>query len=305
MEQNKQNGLIRFLWLILKGVPVGIAFIIPGFSGGSVAAIIGIYDELLESITGLKKHFKKSLAFLIPILIGMALGVAALIFPIKILLPKYPIIVVSFFIGLSLGGLPSIAENVGKPREMKWYHVFSFLIPFAVAAAIGFLPKSEPVDLIHMDAVGYVLLFLVGVLGASALIVPGISGSMLLLIFGYYNPIVEMATDYLLKGQMVGHALLVLVVVALGIVVGFFLISYLMRFLLHRFEKGTYIAILGFIIGSVPAAYLASCADAAANGWTFASVASSPIHWVLTALFLFIGFAISFLMVIFSKKKKA
>lgn len=299
MEQNKVK---EFLMLVLKGVPVGVAFIIPGFSGGSIAAIMGIYDRLLESITGIKKHFKESLAFLIPILIGMVLGVAALIFPIKLLLPKYPIIVVSLFIGLSLGGLPSVTANIGKVKELKWFHLLSFLLPLVVAAAIGFLPKNEAVDLFHLNAMGYVLLFLVGVVGASALIVPGISGSMLLLIFGYYNPIVEMATDYLLKGKEVMTALIVLMVVALGILVGFVLISIIMHLLLKKCPKGTYVAIVGFILGSVPAAYLASCADAMKSGWEFASVAASPVHWILAVLFFVIGMAISLAMIITSRK---
>ncbi|MBO5525933.1 MAG: DUF368 domain-containing protein [Clostridia bacterium] len=299
MEKNK---FLSFLSLVLKGIPVGIAFIIPGFSGGSVAAIIGIYDQLLEAITGLKKHFKQSIGFLIPILVGMILGIAALILPIKIFLPNYPIIVVSLFIGLSLGGLWSITPNVGKLRDMKWYHAFSFLLPLAFAAVIGFLPNRESVDLINLNAFGYVLLFLVGIVGSCALIVPGISGSMLLLILGYYNPILELVTDYLLHGQMIGHCLLVVLAVGLGIVVGFFLISFIMKKLLTKCPKGTYIAIVGFIIGSVPTAYIASCADAMESGWTFASVAADPVHWIIAALFLIVGIVGSLLLVKFSRK---
>lgn len=301
MEKNK---FLSFLSLMIKGIPVGIAFIIPGFSGGSIAAIMGIYDELLEAITGLKKQFKKSISFLLPILVGMILGVAALILPIKIFLPKYPIVVVSLFIGLSLGGLPSITPNVGKIKELKWYHLFSFLLPLVFAAVIGFLPNRESVDLINVSAFGYVLLFLVGIVGSCALIVPGISGSMLLLILGYYNPILELVTEQLLHGQMIGHCVLVVMMVGLGILVGFFLISFIMKKLLSTCPKGTYVAIIGFIIGSIPTAYIASCADAMEAGWTFASISASPVHWIVTVLFFVIGMIASLLLVKYSRKSK-
>lgn len=298
----QKSKFLSFLSLVIKGIPVGIAFIIPGFSGGSIAAIMGIYDQLLEAITGLKKHFKESMGFLIPILVGMIIGIAALILPIKIFLPKYPIIVVSLFIGLSLGGLPSITPNVGNVKEMKWYHIFSFLLPLVFAAMIGFLPNRESVDLMNMNAVGYLLLVLVGIVGSCALIVPGISGSMLLLILGYYNPILELVTDYLLHGQMIGHCLLVVACAGIGIVVGFFLISFIMKKLLRTCPKGTYLAIIGFIIGSVPTAYIASCADATEAGWLFSSVASSPLHWIVAVLFFIVGMVASLLLVKYSKK---
>ena len=97
---------------------------------------------------------------------------------------------------------------------------------------------------------GYLVLIAMGVLASCALVVPGISGSMLLLIFGYYEPILGMIsglrTDF-------GHSLLVLVIFALGVVVGFFTIAKLMKLLLNKFHRSTMWAIVGFVIGSIPA----------------------------------------------------
>ena len=95
---------------------------------------------------------------------------------------------------------------------------------------------------------GYILLFFVGALGSSALVIPGISGSMLLLILGYYNPIVNLATDHLLVGKDVGLSILVLGVTAIGIAIGFVAISVVMKILFKKCPRGTYFAIIGFII---------------------------------------------------------
>ena len=88
----KQNKLIGFLANVLRGVAIGVAFIIPGFSGGSVAAILGIYEKLVSSVADLFKKFKQSIAFLFPVLLGMILGIAALILPIQWGIRHYPII---------------------------------------------------------------------------------------------------------------------------------------------------------------------------------------------------------------------
>ena len=285
--EKKPNKLVEFLANILRGAAIGIAFIIPGFSGGSVAAILGIYEKLVGSIADIFKKFKESILFLLPILLGMVLGVAALIFPIQWGLAHYPLPTVTLFVGLSLGGLPSITEKVkGKP---KWHNAVAFLVPCAAAACLCFLPTGANVDLFHLRASGYFLLILIGAVGACALVVPGISGSMLLLIFGYYTPLVELVTKNLLKGQNV------------GVLVGFFAISVLMKFLLKKFPRGTYFAILGFIVGSVVAVYFTTVRNTSA---ALSGLYSSPWYWVVTVLLLFVGIALSYALVWYARKKQ-
>ncbi|MDE6273922.1 MAG: DUF368 domain-containing protein, partial [Clostridiales bacterium] len=119
--EKKNNAVVEFLVRILQGVAIGIAFIIPGFSGGSVAAILGIYEKLVGAIADIFKSFKKSILFLIPIAIGMVIGIGALIVPIKIALEHYPIPTVTLFVGLALGGLPSVTDQV-KGQKPTWKH---------------------------------------------------------------------------------------------------------------------------------------------------------------------------------------
>ena len=297
-REKKQNKLVEFLANVLRGVAIGVAFIIPGFSGGSVAAILGIYEKLVGAIADIFKSFKKSFLFLLPILLGMLLGIAALILPIQWGLKHFPIPTVTLFVGLAIGGLPSVTEKC-KGGKVTWKHALAGLIPLAAAASLCFLPHGNPVDLFHLNFGGYLLLVVIGIVGSCALVVPGISGSMLLLIFGYYNPIVELVTKNLLAGDRVGICILVLFCLVIGIVVGFFGISVLMKFLLKKFPRGTYFAILGFIVGSVPAVFVSTAGEA---GLTLATLPTNPWYWIVSVLLLAFGIAISYCLVRFARE---
>lgn len=299
-EEKKQNRIIGFLSDILRGVAIGVAFIIPGFSGGSVAAILGIYERLVGAIADIFKHFKQSFITLLPIAIGMLLGIAALILPIQWGLRHYPIPTVMLFVGLALGGLPSITEKL-KGAKFSWKYALACAVPLIAAASLSFLPLAGDVNLFELSVGGYFLLILIGAVGSCALVVPGISGSMLLLIFGYYNPVVALVTDHLLHGADMGICIAVLACLAVGVVAGFFAISVLMKFLLKKYPRGTYYAILGFIVGSVPAVFVSTIREAAPE---LSALYSSPWYWVIAVLLFAVGVALSFLLVRYAKKKE-
>lgn len=300
MEENKQNSGIKSFFLdIVRGAAIGIAFIIPGFSGGSIAAILGIYENLVGAIAGIFKEFKKSVVTLLPIGIGMVLGVASLLFPLSWALGAFPIPTVCIFVGLAIGGLPSITDNCrGK---IKITNILALLIPLSLAAALSFLPVRPDVNLLAgLNFGDYILLAVIGLVGSAALVVPGISGSMLLLIFGYYNPIVSLMTDHLFKGRDMGQSIAVLCTVGGGIVVGFFIISIIMRWLLASCPRGTYFAILGFIIGSIPTVYISTAKE---SGLALSALMPSVWYYVISAVLLALGFAVSFSLVLLAKGK--
>ena len=293
-----KGGFKTFLLDVVRGCAIGVAFIIPGFSGGSVAAILGIYEKLVGAIADIFKDFKKSILTLLPILIGMVCGIVALLFPLGWALEAYPIPTVCIFVGLALGGLPSVTDKLrGKIRPTN---VIAFLIPLVAAFSLSFLPIGNEIDLFSLGFGGYLLLFAVGLLGSSALVVPGISGSMLLLILGYYNPLVSMATDHLLKGKDVGLSLSILATAGVGIVVGFILISKIMKKLLVSCPRGTYFSILGFILGSIPTVFISTAKE---SGLEFSALMPNASYWIVSALFLLLGAAASLTLVVFSKKK--
>lgn len=283
-SERKHNRVAAFLTDVVRGSAIGIAFIVPGFSGGSVAAILGVYERLIGAVADVFKHFGRSMRTLLPIALGMLLGAAALLFPIQWGVRNYPVPTVTLFVGLSIGGLPSIKERApGRPTPKN---AVAFLIPCLIAAALSFLPAANHAEgfLYRLDFGGYLLLFLVGMVAACALVVPGISGSMLLLIFGYYAPLVSLITGFLLKGIEPLVSLSVVATAGAGMLIGFFAVSLFMRYLLKKFPRSTYFAILGFITGSIVAVYAPFARSAASMGvW----------GWVISFALLLLGVALS------------
>ena len=298
-KTSEVQGFKSFLFDVLRGVAIGTAFIIPGFSGGSIAAILGIYEKLIGAIADIFKNFKKSFLTLLPIGIGMIVGIVSLLFPLGWALESYPFPTVCLFVGLAIGGIPSMSKNL--KGQLKPTNAVACFIPLLFALSLSFLPVASDVNLFDLSFLGYILLVIIGIVGSAALVVPGISGSMLLLIFGYYNPIVNMVTNHLFKFKNVGKSVLVLGCVALGICAGFFLISIIMKWLLKNYPRGTYFAILGFIIGSIPTVYVSTAKE---SGYTISTLPSSPWHWIACVLMLIVGFALSFSLVVYSKKKE-
>lgn len=283
---------IPFLGDMIAGFFMGVAFIIPGFSGGSVAAILGIYEKLIGAIADLFRDFKRSFLTLLPIFVGLVLGAVSLLYPLGWALEAFPLPTVSLFVGLALGGLGSITEKIGG--KIKATNLLALAIPLVLVVALCLLPTGADVNLLALDFGGYVLLFLIGIIGSAALVVPGISGSMILLILGYYNPIINIITEHFLKGEDVLPSFLVLMSVGLGIIVGFVGISVIMKLLLSRFKRGTYFAIVGFIIGSVPTVFVSSAKDV---GLTLSTLPTSPMYWIACALLLMVGFALAMFVV--------
>ena len=299
-----------FLFDILRGYVIGIAFIIPGFSGGSVAAVLGIYEKLVGAIADIFKSFIRSIMILLPIGIGMGLGAVSLMFPLKWALASYPIPTVSLFVGLTLGALPSITEKL-KGRFKPTY-LISFILPTLSALCLCFIPVAQDRDLTSVGIAELIPLFFVGLLGSTALVIPGISGSMLLLIIGYYNPILDLITG-LLDGENILNAALVIGAVGVGIAVGFFAVSVTMKKLFARFPRGTYYSILGFIIGSIPSVFI-STAKEAGFGLPITPGTDAPIYrlenlmpntffWIVSIVLLAVGFFSAFLFVMIARKK--
>ncbi len=240
----------EFLFNMLKGGAIGVAMIIPGVSGGTIAVLMGVYDKIIGSIGGFFKDVKNNLLFLLPIVLGAVLALAALYYPMKYALEYALFPTIMLFAGFMLGSCPDLICGA-KKDGFKKFDVASVLIPFIVVIGICFIPNMGEADLsVDMPATGYLLLILMGILASCALVVPGISGSMLMLIFGYYKPLLGMVS--MLRTDF-GHALLVLVMFAIGVIIGFFTISKLMQLLLNKFHRSTMWAIIGFVLGSIPA----------------------------------------------------
>lgn len=245
--------LKSFFTDMARGAAIGIAMIIPGVSGGTLAVLMNVYDKLINAISNLRRDFVNSVKFLAPILLGAVLAVIAVYFPLKYALKYAPFPTIMLFAGLMAGSCPKIVKDAIKNGFTK-LNALSVILPFALVIGICFIPGLGSADLSNsMPVWGYFVLLLVGAVASCALVVPGISGSMLLLIFGYYDAIFDtvsgLRVDFL-------HSALVLLTFAVGIIIGFFSIAKLMKLLMTRFPRGTKWAIIGFVTGSVPAIFI-------------------------------------------------
>ena len=236
------------------GAVIGVAVIIPGVSGGTLAVLLNIYDKLINAVGNLRRDFKNSIKFLLPIVLGIVIAFAAMYFPLQFALDYAPLPTVLLFVGLMLGSFPKLFKDSVK-LGFKKLDIINIIIPLAAVIGICFIPYIGNVSLnADMPVYTYFILILMGIIAACALVIPGVSGSMMLMIFGYYEPILDT-----FKGLFTsfGHSALVLALFALGIIIGFFSIAKLMKLLLDKFPRGTHWAIIGFVVGSIPAILIA------------------------------------------------
>lgn len=275
---------------MVRGGVIGFAVIIPGVSGGTLAVIMNVYDKLIDAISNLRRDFKNSFMFLLPIVLGIGIAVAAMYFPLKFALDNAPFPTVMLFAGLMLGSCPKIVKD-GLKNGFKPVNIASLLIPLGVVIAICFIPGLGEADLsASMPVYGYFLLILIGALASCALVVPGVSGSMLLLIFGYYNAIFD--TVSALKTYF-GHSLLVLALFAVGLVIGFFSIAKIMKLLLSKLPRGTNCAIIGFVLGSIPAILITYNGNFPEFTYSTLSVAHIVVGIVLCLLGIIASYALT------------
>ena len=252
---------MTFVMDMIKGIFIGVANIIPGVSGGTMAVSLGIYDKLIGAISNLLSNWKKSLLTLLPIILGCGLGIVGFTYAIEYLLSKHTFVTCMAFVGLILGGVPVLVGTLR--REMRHRHrsicaggVISFIVLFALAAFLPLLSSGEEVLKTFSATPGTLIcLFLVGVVASATMVVPGVSGSLVMMILGYYYGIIDTIKNFLdaLKAlDMPGliHGVVLLAPFGIGVLLGIFLIAKLITFLFKRYAVPTYCAILGLIAAS-------------------------------------------------------
>lgn len=240
---------------VLKGMVVGVANIIPGVSGGTMMVSMGIYDKLIHCLTHLFKEFKESMKFLIPLFVGVGIALVGLSFLIQPAFEHFPLQTSCLFIGLIVGGLPAAWKKV-KGKGIRISYIVPFLIFFALVVGLALVGEKEgnAADL-TFGLWSCVKLFVVGIIASATMVIPGVSGSMMLLLLGYYNPIVSAIKDFVtalasfdMQGILQGCG--VLIPAGLGIVVGIFAIAKLIEIVFEKFPMQAYWAIIGLIVAS-------------------------------------------------------
>ena len=267
---------------ILRGVVIGLANIIPGVSGGTMMVSMGIYDTIINCINTLFKDFKRCVRILWPYALGMVLGILGLAKVITFLLGHYPMQTNLAFIGLIFGGLPIIVHKIrGEKKGIAG--AIGFVLAFALVIGLQIMGEGNGQDVALTFSFGQmIILFVIGVIASATMVIPGVSGSMMLMLLGYYNPVVGSVSRMLdaLLGFNLSEIIAccgVLVPFGLGVVAGIFAVAKLIEVLLSRFPGVTYCAILGLVAAS-PIAILMAMDY---TGVTVMTIVASVITFVI------------------------
>ncbi len=239
---------------ILRGVVIGVANAVPGVSGGTMMVSMGIYDDIIYCLTHIIKQPKKSIQILAPYIIGMALGIVFLAFVITAMFENIPFQTCMLFIGLILGGVPVLTGHL-KGAALGIGQALAFLILFVAIIALQVFGGNGTDVALTLAPLAAIKLFAVGVIAAATMVIPGVSGSMMLMTLGYYYPVIGSVKDCitaLVAFDIAGliRLCLILVPFGIGVVVGIFAVAKLIEMLMERYEALTYCGIMGLVAAS-------------------------------------------------------
>ena len=239
---------------ILRGVVIGIANAIPGVSGGTMMVSMGIYDKLIYSVTHLFKQPVKSIKTLLPYFIGMAIGIVGLAFAIVAMFEHIPFQTCMLFIGLILGGVPILTGHL-KGVRFNLSHAVVFLIFFGSIILLQIFGGQGSDVALTVTPISLFKLVLVGIVAAATMVIPGVSGSMMLMTMGYYYPVIGSVKDFItalvaFDAPKIIHICMILIPFGIGVVVGIFAVAKLIEMLMDKYEALTYCGLMGLVVAS-------------------------------------------------------
>ncbi len=319
-NNNSKRGGLGFAFDVIKGVTLGVSAAIPGLSGGTIAVAEGCYDPLISSISSLRKKFKSSFLYLLPYILGMLLGALAAFIGIKKGYAVAPFSLTGLFAGMVAGSLPVALSELKKGDDAKQKALFAacFLFCFLLAAALGVVTALCDIDLASFlkDRVWWMYIFvpIAGFLASFAFIIPGISGSMTLMILGLYYPILytympagnsataleqSMTIWSSNNSSSLGSGIVLLVLLVLGAIAGVIASSKAMGYLLKNRRVPTFYGILGLILGSLVSMFI--------NSDIYPKYTAGSIQtwdYIVGAVLFVIGGIAVFLLIRFTNKKQ-
>lgn len=239
---------------ILRGMLIGVANVIPGVSGGTMMVSMGIYDTIILCITHLFSQFKKSVKTLLPYLLGMLLGIFALAGLLGFLFDHYPLPTNTAFIGLILGGLSPLIRKIER-RKINFGCVIAFAAFFGLIIWMACMGPVQNAESVTMSAGQMLILLVMGAIASATMIIPGVSGSMVLMLLGYYTPVINALNSFKTAVFSADFAamvqpLLVLLPFGIGVVAGIFGVAKAIEWLIQRFPTLTYCGVLGLVLAS-------------------------------------------------------
>jgi len=225
---------------LISGILIGISNIIPGISGGTIAVLLGVYDRLIIAIVDVIKwrNIQSSLTLLIPISFGVMLGIKGFASFILVLIDGFYVPVQLFFVGLILGSIPALINSF-KIVSFRLSEVFILLSGIFMLMIIDHLTVSE----VGIASPQFWMYFGTGLVAAASMIVPGLSGSLIMMILGMYESV--LVAINLLQWQPI-------MLISVGALMGGIGSVFGIKWLLLKFSRQTHVAVLGLVIGSIP-----------------------------------------------------
>ena len=289
--------LKKYFGIVLNmsyGCIIGVANIIPGVSGGTMAVMLNIYDKLIDAFTGLRRHFKQSIKFLLPVLLGAGIGIVLFSKLIEYMIVNHPLPTCFFFIGLILGSLPLVFRR-GLETKLRLPSFIPLILMLGLMTALAFVKTSgaETANTgFELNFGSWMFLFGGSAVAAVCMIIPGVSGSMILMVFGLYSTVIGAISD-LTKHFM--NSCMILLPVGLGVIAGIVCGAKLIDICIKRFPQMTYFAIIGLMLGSPLVIFMKFQSQSQAqeiNNFTFTAVnitVSVVVCLVGIAIALFFG----------------
>lgn len=270
----------QFKWInILKGFAMGTSDLVPGVSGGTIALLLGIYNQFIASISGIfSRRFWPSFTFLIPIIIGMLLAMGSLSNLFNYLLSQHHIPTIFFFGGLIIGIVPYLLKISNYKTSFTTKHYMMVIAGIAILIVITLMNNGDKHagETLTLSTSLIIKYFIAGMCASSAMLLPGISGSFMLLVFGFYGTVM-LAISEVVKLNFAG--LPILLAVGFGVLAGFIISSKIIQYFLTHHKLMTFALIIGFVVGSLFA--------------VFPGLPTNIVMWFVSLVVFIIGFIVS------------
>ncbi|SER73057.1 DUF368 domain-containing protein [Salipaludibacillus aurantiacus] len=232
---------------IYRGMLMGVSNIIPGVSAGTIALVLGIYDRLIVSISDFfSPRWRQTLGFLIPLGIGIIGAIMAFGRLITWLITHFEQPTQFFFLGLIIGVVPLLFKQSDMKKKFKAVHYTVLILTASLVGTIGIVNPDETAVVLDLTMVNGIWFFIAGWVASMSLLLPGMSGALVLILFGVY---------YTAMNALATLDLPVIFILASGIIVGFVISSKFIKYLLNNFPYMTYAAIIGLLLGSCVLVY--------------------------------------------------
>jgi len=265
--------MLSWITRIIKGLIIALGFILPGVSGGVLAAILGIYERMINFLAHIKVNFKENVLYFLPVGIGMVLGIALFSLPVEYLLAHYKIIVLWGFAGAIIGTIPSLIKESVRECDRDRVDMAVFWLTFVLSGFFLYFLNS----MVGTLPANFLTFMLAGALIALGILVPGLSPSNLLLILGLYSPMLAGFKSLDLFGTFLP--------IAIGGALALIAFSKAMDYALNHFHSRVY----HFIIGIVLSSTLLIVIPNAGNSESISYAGTSMVTLVLAAFFFGLG----------------